>query len=354
MPTDAVKALPVPDLAGVRILRLAFGTASCLWVSQAVAWDLAYIAPIVTIVVLALPLPAPKLKAGVGLIAALSVSLLAGLALLPRMVHQPAVGVLLLALALYWTFYFTARGGPAVIGALLTMGLAIATAVGTVSVDAVLAVAQGVVIGAAAGVAFVWIAHAAIPDSLAAPAATPGTPDKPAAPDPANARWHAFRSLVVVLPVALWFIASSASASYVPVMIKVASMGQQASRDATRVAARSLILSTLIGGAGAVVGWHVLRIAPTLPVYVLFVALAGLMAGPRIFRGAGMRADGDTWSYAYLTMMVILAPAVMDSAGGAVAGAKFVDRMLMFGWATLYAVVAVNVFDAFRPRMARR
>ena len=63
-----------------------------------------------------------------------------------------------------------------------------------------------------------------------------------------------------------------------------------------------------------------------------------------------MHPDSGTWSYAYLTMIVILAPAVMDSAGGAAAGAKFVERLIMFAATTLYAVVAVYVFDAFRPR----
>ena len=49
-------------------------------------------------------------------------------------------------------------------------------------------------------------------------------------------------------------------------------------------------------------------------------------------------------------MLVILAPAVMDGSGGDAAGVKFWDRLLMFGGTTLYAVIAVYVVDAFRPR----
>ena len=126
-----------------------------------------------------------------------------------------------------------------------------------------------------------------------------------------------------------------------------------ASNDDTRVAGRSLILSTVIGGIGAVIGWQVLRIVPTLSVYTLIIALAALVMGPRIFKGKGMHPDAATWSYAYLTMIVILAPAVMDSAGGDAAGAKFVERMIMFFGTTIYAVLAVYVFDAFRPRRKR-
>ena len=55
------------------------------------------------------------------------------------------------------------------------------------------------------------------------------------------------------------------------------------------------------------------------------------------------------WSYGLLTMMVIVMPGAMDSAGGDAAGARFSDRIVMFVLATLYAVVAVYVFDRFWP-----
>ena len=48
-------------------------------------------------------------------------------------------------------------------------------------------------------------------------------------------------------------------------------------------------------------------------------------------------------------MIVILAPAVMDSASGSSADAAFWSRLLMFALATLYGVAAVYVVDAFRP-----
>jgi len=62
-----------------------------------------------------------------------------------------------------------------------------------------------------------------------------------------------------------------------------------------------------------------------------------------------MHPQAATWSYGFLTMIVILAPAVMDSAGGGPAGVKFWDRLLMFAGTTLYAVGTVYIFDAFTP-----
>lgn len=340
------------SIASVRILRLALGTSLSLWFSQAIGWQMSFIAPVFTLLVLALPLPVLKPKQGIAFVAVLAVALYSGMLLLPMLLEQPAVGLLLLTLALFWSFYFTAKGGSALIGTFATVGLALVAGVGSVNVDALLIVAGDIVLAAAVGVLFVWIAHSLIPDSMAVDAVP--MPGKKAAaapqPDLADARWSAFRSLLIVLPVALLLMLSSSSTAYIAVMIKVASMGQQATNDDTRHAGRSLILSTIIGGIGAVIGWQMLSITPTLTLYTLIIGLAGLIIGPKIFHGAAMHPQGATWSYGYITMVILLAPAVMDSVGGDTASVKFWDRIIMFSFATLYAVVAVYVADAFRPR----
>ena len=343
------------DIASVRILRLALGTAVSLWFSQAVGWPMSFIAPVITMFVLALPFPVPKLKAGIGLIVILAISLYGGLLLLPSLQNQPMVGVILLIVALYWSFYFTAKGGSAALGTFATMGIAVSTAIGTVNLDAVLAIVNGVAFGAAIGVLFVWVAHAMLPDSMAVTEKqeTAAKPPTPPAPDLSAARWSAFRSLMIVLPVALLFLFSSASTAYVPIMIKTAAMGQQATNDGARLAGHSLIMSTIIGGVGAIIGWQILSIAPTLTIYTLIIAIAGLLMGPKIFQGKGMHPQAATWSYAYLTMIVILAPAVMDDAAGGPAGMKFWERLLMFGGTTIYAVGTVYIFDAFTASRRR-
>ena len=111
-------------------------------------------------------------------------------------------------------------------------------------------------------------------------------------------------------------------------------------------------MSTLIGGLAACVGWMVLAIWPLLTLYVLFVALAGLLMGRRIFAGNGMHPKAATWSYAYLTMIVILAPAVLDGITASDAGGAFWSRLLLFVLIAVYGTLAVWIFDAFWP--ARR
>jgi hypothetical protein len=340
------------EIAHVRILRLAIGTALSMWVSQAAGWGMSFVAPVMTMFILALPLPAPRLKGGVGFVAALTLSMYAGMLLLPPLLNYPLVGLLLLILALFWSFYYTASGGSPVLGSFATVGIALSTAVGSVSVEAALMAVSGLSMNAVIGIAFVWIAHLLVPDSLAQSNAgrPPPKPEKAPGPDLVEARWSAYRSLLIVFPVTLWFMLSSASTSYIPVMIKVASMGQQATNEGAKQAGRSLVLSTIIGGIGAIAGWNILKVVPTLSMYALIIGLGALIIGPKIFHGKGMHPQAATWSYGYLTMIVILAPAVMDTASGSAANMAFLSRLLMFAFATLYGVGAVYVVDAFRPQ----
>jgi len=329
-------------------MRLAAGTALSLCVSQAVGWTLSYIAPIITLVVLALPQGRPPPKFLALLVGATVASVYGSFALLPLLLHYRLAGLVVLALALFHIFYMTARGKPAVLGTLLTVGITLTVAVGSVSVDALLVAARAVTAGVIAGAAFAWLAYLLLPD----PPLGVEMPQPPVAPAE-NPERLALRSVAVVFPVTVWFLLSPASASLIPVMIKVAAMGQEATGQRTKQAALSLVVSTFVGGIAAVLAWRILAIWPSLTLYTLLAGIAGLWFGSRIFAGRGLAADGDTWSYALLTMIVILAPAVLDSQFGTAAPVGFYTRLFMLLGASLYGVLAVFVFDTLWPARAR-
>ena len=133
------------------------------------------------------------------------------------------------------------------------------------------------------------------------------------------------------------------------VMIKVASMGQQSEAADSRQLGRSLIVSTLWGGVGAIIAWQLISIWPSLILYTLIVAISALVFGRRIFNGVDLQDDAATWSYGLLTMIILLAPAVLDGIAGASAGAAFLSRLVLVLVASLYGSLAIAVFDAFWP-----
>jgi hypothetical protein len=289
-----------------------------------------------------------------GFVLVLGASSYAGVLLLPFLQYARWVGIGLFVVALFHTFYFTAKGGSAVLGTFMTLGLTLVAAVGSVSTVAMVEIAKWLTICAVWAMGFVWLAHALIPDPPSS-AGLPGKKPPPTArPDLENARLRALRSMLIVLPVALVFFFSSASASYLIAMVKVATMGQQANLDSSRTVGRSMLLSTLIGGIGAILAWQILSIWPSLVIYTLVLLLFALLVGPKIFQGAGMHPKGSMWSYAYLTLIIVLAPAVTDGFGSDGASSAFYSRLFLFIVIAIYGSTAVAVFDAFWPRVMGR
>ena len=87
MPTEASDAIVRPpglDDASRRILRLALGVSLCMLFSQLINWPLSFIAPVFTMFILALPIPAPSFKGGFVFVLALVGSVIAAFVTLHR------------------------------------------------------------------------------------------------------------------------------------------------------------------------------------------------------------------------------------------------------------------------------
>ena len=326
---------------------MAAGTAAALVFAEALGWPNSFIAPLMTAMLLSLPIPAPTLVGGLKFVLVTAVSLGVGLLLIPLLEYAAGAGLLLLTLLLFGSFIYTARGGSPLVGAFLTMGLTVIPVIGSESSGAAAQLTVSFLQGIVAALPFVWLAHLVFPeqDTAAPPARAPAEPPSVAAQGRSG-----LRAIVVVMPMILWFFMASGTSGYAGVLMKVASMGQQTSADNSRDVGKSVLMSTLIGGVAAMLFWWLLKIWPTLLVYGLLTLLAGLVFAPRIFAGAGLTRAAPVWSYAFTTMLVILCPAVADSQSGDAAGARFMDRIIMFVVATLYGALAVYLFDRLWPQ----
>jgi uncharacterized membrane protein YccC len=342
MTSTAQTAVTAQDIASRRILRLALGTALSMGFSQLVNWPLSFVAAVFTMFMLAAPLPAPTLKSGIKFVLALAIPAYAGMLLLPFLIHARWAGILMVVLSLFGSFYYSARGGSPVMGMFMTIGLTIVVTVGSVSADAMLMVVNGIAVSAAAGIFFVAIAHAILPDL---PLPHTGSAARQPAPKPPieSARRNALRSMLVVLPLVLIFLFISSSTAYIVVMIKVASMGQQASAETSRAMGREQLESTVWGGLGAIIAFQVMSIWSSLLLFCLLIALACLIYGKRIFKDAAMHPKGGMWSYALLTMIIIVTPAVTNTQGTGDAGAAFYTRLLLFIVIAVYGTISVVV-----------
>ena len=111
MPSESALAAAIDRATAVasrRILRLAFGTTVSLLFSQIINWDLSFLAPVFTMFLLAVPLPAPTLPKAIALLIALLLPVCLGISLIPFLNDARWAGIVLVSCALYYSFYFTA------------------------------------------------------------------------------------------------------------------------------------------------------------------------------------------------------------------------------------------------------
>ena len=88
-------------VAARRILRLALGASLSVGFAQLIGWQLSFIAPILTCFILSLPMPVMRFKQGLVFIIALLAPMIAGLALVPFLMHARWVGILLLTVPIF-------------------------------------------------------------------------------------------------------------------------------------------------------------------------------------------------------------------------------------------------------------
>lgn len=345
---------PEAALAQRRALRLAFGTTLALLFGELFGWTAAYLSAVLAATILALPLPAPTLKGGLSFVLMLAVALGTGLLLLVPLHSWQAAGVMLIGLGLFGIFHYAARGGSPIVAGFMSIGLAVVPALGSESVGAAVAISGALVKSGAACMLFVWLGYAMFPEPPETKAQVAAMREAKAAapkPEPRDAMLAGWRALFVTFPVLLYFLAVPDTSKYMVVLIKSMTLGQQANVGGSAQAAKSMLLSTLIGGLGALIIWNALLIWPSLLVYVLATLIAGFVLGRRVFAGKGLAKDGPMWSYALVTLLVILGPAVGSSPS---ADFKFSLRIALMVIVTVYGVCAVFLFDLFTGRLDRR
>ncbi|HEY6609863.1 MAG TPA: DUF2955 domain-containing protein [Pseudomonas sp.] len=330
-----------------RALRLASGTALCLAVSFGLGLPLPFIAPLFALFLLA-KLDRPlSLKAGLGLTLVVMLTTGCGLLLIPLLRHAAFSGVLLVGLCLFLAFRHGLSGGNNLVATFLVIGLTMISAAGTADFGLALLVISALVQGLLLAVLMLPVGHWLFPD----PAGAQAPPAEPALPAEA-AGWVALRAALVVLPA--WLLALIDPASYMAIILKAVSLGQQSSTATVRNAARELIGSTLLGGLLAILFWWALGLFVHLWMFFLWMLLFGLLVARKLYGLRPTRQSPGFWLNSLVTMIILLGLSVQDSANGDDVYSAFAVRMGLFIAISLYACLMVYLLDQRRLRRRTR
>ncbi|EED30914.1 conserved hypothetical protein [gamma proteobacterium NOR5-3] len=328
-----------------RALRFAFATALALGLAYALGFPLPFLAPLFVVFLSAMPGPPMGPKGLVGLLLVMSVSLTVGVLLIPLIRYYPISAVLIVAVGLYFSMYLTLIRGKRLLGTFLTIGFTLISVAGSVDYLLATTVIKSLALGISAAVLCQWLVYPFFPEHTVGAAAE--------APDgQALSNWLAVRAMLIVMPA--YLLALTNPSQYLMTIMKSVSLGQQASAMDARHAGRELIGSTFAGGIMAVLFWTLLTIAPTLWMFSLWMFVFALYTAAKLYGFLKTRVAPSFWINALVTMLILLGPAVEDSANGKDALAAFVQRFATFIAVTLYAWGALAFLENWRSRRVAR
>lgn len=324
------------DIRAKRVFRLSLTTALSLAAAYGIALDMPFIAPLFGFILAAAPKPPMKLKGYVGLLLVLSITLGIGLLLIPVLIHYPSVALMLVLLGLFFANYMSINLGKGAVGSLLTVGVALISAAGLMGFEVAVSLISSLMISIGVALLCQWIVYPFFPEDEVLTSPKPDVPQE-------QSSWLAFRATLIVFPS---FILGLINPSfYLPIVMKAVSLGQQTSVTNARHAGMELLGSTIMGGIFAALFWVSLSILPNLWMFFLWTLLFCIFISTKLYGIFPSRYTPAFWQNVMITMLILLGPAVADSASGKDVYKAFFVRISLFIVVTLYAWLALVTLD---------
>jgi hypothetical protein len=327
------------------VLRLAIGIGLAVLAAYGLALRAPFLVCVMAVIVLCKPgPPIPFLKAVV-IALVLTALLAAGALMVPLLENYAVTGVLLTGAVLYGLFFLGLRSGNPLTMILLIAFLLIPV-VGVADQAFIPMIIAPIAMGIGIGALVNSVSYAFFPD-------TSGLPKKGGALPTISretAGWVALRGTLVVMPV--FVLALTDPSSYLAAIMKTVALGQQAGSTNARSAGRELVGSTLMGGWMAVLVWTGLSLWPSLWMLMLWMMAAALWAGARLFGVKATVSPPSFWSNALITMLILLGPAIEDSANGKDVFKASATRICLFVGVALYAWGTVWILERWRASMS--
>ncbi len=325
----------------IRALRYAVGVTIATVLAFGIAWPLSFLFPVLSAVFLALPLPKLTLKQGLRSMRDTLFAFGVGFIFTQFILPFPVIYVPLLAIALFQTYYHLNRGGSLWLVLMLLICLLLMPMLAGLNEGLAIGVISGLVGSSWLTICLLWVAHYIVPDAPGGPAMPKPPGYQPVYSWPAAEL--ALKSTVVVLPIAIVFIANNWT-SQILVMVFAAIFTLSPNLDKGKEAGMNSIKSTLIGGVIAFFVYWILVAVPEYHFLVLLMFITSLGFGRAINSGKPIA------KYLPSAMVAMIILVNSSLAEGADFSENFVLRIIFISMASIYVVTALKVLNAFWPQ----
>ncbi|SFC37426.1 DUF2955 domain-containing protein [Tropicimonas isoalkanivorans] len=325
-------------------LRLALGPAALFVLGMAYAWPLAFVAAVLSILLLQAPAP-PSLRAGGALVATAAGLMLAAWVVFTVLQWFPALYMVAVALWVVGAFNLSVNGrSPLLVVLSLFAGLLIPLLVKT-SPQLALLVAAWLPLNLAIAVFATQAMFVVLPASQRTRAKAAGTASGQPAFDPER---RLVRMSLVTLPYVLVFFLTDGGAVLTLLIVALLTQQLAASTLAGPKVAGSMLVSNVIGGLAALVCYELVVMAPFFPFMALVTLLACLVLGTWSASG---RQDAALAGSAMSTMLILFGGAMAPFAEDT--SVAMGTRLLQVGMALAWVLSAFVVVDVLLPERSR-
>ena len=332
-----------------RALRLAAVVSLSLCLAYGFGVPLPYIAPLFALLLTAepaIPMAPRKLLVALG---ALAVVLGGGLLVAPMLEGVPLMGVALVAVGLFFSAKLNLGSGKTALATIFAIALTLVSAVAVTEPALARMLIEAMVAGFGIAVLSQWVIYPLLPEPIAT--TPPELAKETIQADAKSLNGKAFRSVIVTLPAFIFLLINPLA--HTPVMLKSIALSQIGESNGTRQAAFVLLQATVIGGLMAITLWFGLKLAPVLPLFGLWIFLAMLWIGRRLYVAGASRYGAPFWIDATVSCFSLLGPAVEDSANGKDPYQAFAVRFGFFLLVAVYTTMAAHLIDRWSSHTTR-
>ncbi|MEH6452927.1 MAG: DUF2955 domain-containing protein [Psychromonas sp.] len=325
------------DVNKIRQLRFAFGVTISAGFAYGINWPLAFLLPILTSMLLALPLPKPSLAVSINNMLNTLKAFALGLLFSLFFLQYPAAYLLMLGLVLFHLYYYMNRGGSFWLTLMSILAILILPMMANSHEGLAIGFSAGFVYSSWLTIFMIWLMHFLFPD----PQAT-AFPEMKKLASGYNkvAAQLALKSTLVSFPIAAIFITYGLT-DYMLVMIFSALFILKPELSAGKEAGKNSLISTLLGGFYAWFFYWLIVAVPVFHFYLLLLLLTGLFFARYIF---SQKPIAKYYSSAFIAMLVV----VNSSMGaGADFNAILINRIVLICAAIIYIMQMLKLLEAY-------
>lgn len=332
------------DANVMRQFRLAFGVTLAAGLAYGINWPLSFLLPILTCVLLSLPLPKLSLHASLVNMYNTLKAFALGLVFSLFFLQYPAAYLIMLALVLFHLYYHLNRGGSFWLVLMSMLAILILPMIANSHEGLAIGFSAGFVYSSWLTIAMIWISFYFFPDphNTAFPPVKKfaGGYSKPAA-------MLALKSALVSFPIAAVFI-THGLIDYLLVMIFSALFILKPELTAGLDAGKNSLISTLLGGVYAWAFYWLIVAVPTFHFYLLLMFATALFFARNIFSG---KSSAKYYSSALVCLLVLV-----NSSMGADSDFNqiLINRILLITSAIIYIVMMLKVVDSYLTKRSNK